>query len=56
MFGGIHIEADNIDNQSTIEKYCFVPDTSDGNFREDASRRRGKEGMRARRRGGGGLR
>ena len=55
MYGGIHIEADSNDNQSIEENYSWVVDTSDDNFKEDASRRRGK-GMRNRRRGGGGLR
>ena len=54
MFGGIHLEADSNDNQSIEENYSWVADTSD-DFKEDATRRRGK-GMRSRRRGGGGLR
>ena len=54
MFAGIHSEADNSTNKSNVEKYSWVADSSDDNFKVEG-RRRGK-GNRGRRRGGSGLR
>ena len=55
MFAGIHGEADNSLNQSNTEKYSFVVEPSEDNFKVEA-RKRGGKGNRGRRRGGGGLR
>ena len=55
MFASIHGESDNSLNQSNTEKYSFVVDSSEDNFKADA-RKRGGKGNRGRRRGGGGLR
>ena len=55
MFAGIHSEADNSMNLSKVEKYSWVVDSSNDDFKTEAGRRRGK-GNRGRRRGGGGLR
>ena len=55
LFAGIHGEADNSLSQSKTEKYSFVADSSEDNFKVEA-RKRGGKGNRGRRRGGGGLR
>ena len=55
MFASIHGESDNSLNQSNTEKYSFVVDSSEDNFKVEA-RKRGGKGNRGRRRGGGGLR
>ena len=52
MFAGIHGDADNLKNQSNVEKYSFAVDTSDDDYNVEAGRRRGK-GNRGRRKGGG---
>ena len=54
MFAGIHGEADNSLSQSNTEKYSFVADSSEDNFKAEARKRGGKN--RGRRRGGRGLR
>ena len=55
MFAGMQSECNNVINQSNVEKYQWVSDSSDDGFKADAGRRRGK-GNRGRRRGGNGLR
>ena len=55
MFAGIHGEADNSLSQSNTEKYCFVADPIEDNFKAEA-RKRGGKGNRGRHRGGRGLR
>ena len=56
IFAGIQGNGgDNANNQSKVEKYSFVVDTSDDNFKTEA-RRRGGKGNRGRRKGGSGLR
>ncbi len=54
MFAGIHGEADNSLSQSNTERYSFVADSSEDNFKAEARKRGGKN--RGRRRGGRGLR
>ena len=55
LFAGIHGEADNSLSQSNTEKYCFVADPIEDNFKAEA-RKRGGKGNRGRHRGGRGLR
>ena len=55
IFAGIHGEADNSLSQYNTDKYSFVVDSSEDNFKSEA-RKRGGKGNRGRRRGGGGLR
>ena len=52
MFAGN--EPQGSSTQSNAEKFSWIADTSDDNFKADAGRRRGK-GPRGRRRGGSGL-
>ena len=52
MFAGN--ESQGSSTQTNAEKFSWVADTSDDNFKADAGRRRGK-GPRGRRRGGSGL-
>ena len=56
MFAGIHGDANNTKNQSSVEKYSWVIGSSEDDFKADAGRRRGKKNRGDRRRGGGGLR
>ena len=54
MFASMHGEAENSLSQSNTDKYCFVADSSEDNFKAEARKRGGKN--RGRRRGGRGLR
>ena len=56
MGAGIHGDSENLEGQSNIEKYAWVEDSSNDNFKAEAGRRRGKGHRGDRRRGGGGLR
>ena len=55
VFAGVHGDPANSTNQSNVEEYSWIADTSDDNFKIEG-RRRGGKGNRGRRRGGGGLR
>ena len=52
MFAGIHGDSDILKNQSSVEKFNLVTDTSDDDYKIEAGRRRGK-GQRGRKRGNG---
>ena len=54
VFAGFQGDSDNSGNQIKVEKYSWVADSSDDDFKAEG--RRSRKGHRGRRRGGSGLR